>query len=295
MDLWTKIRKNLAIHLPRLEAWALSAFGQGEIETIAGHAVARSGSGPSAPLVSFARAFVEKATSPPNRFTENGEQALLDRLASLPARTVFDVGANVGTWSHYALKVFAQAELHAFEIVPATFEELRLHLPAEARVHLNAFGLSDIAGKVTVNLYSSSLISSMYALDGDCQKSRQVECAVQRGADYAAVHGVERIDMLKVDVEGAEGKVLSGFEPMLSEGRIRLIQFEYNRGAILGDFLLKHAYDFFAPRGYKLGKLMPDGVHFHPYHFAYEDFVGPNYIACREDDSELLEMIADRH
>ena len=83
-----------------------------------------------------------------------------------------------------------------------------------------------------------------------------------------------------------------GFEPMISEKRIRLIQFEYNRGAIIGDFLLKHAYQFFRPRGYRLGKLTPGGVQFHDYELAHEDFLGPNYIACRDDDAELIRHIS---
>ena len=152
--------------------------------------------------------------------------------------------------------------------------------------------MNDRAGRVAVHIYSSNLLSSIFALDSDSNAVGQVDCEVRRGADYAAAHDIQRIDILKIDVEGAEGKVLAGFDPMISEGRVRLIQFEYNRGAILGDFLLKHAYAFFTPRGYRLGKLMPDGVHFHTYHFGHEDFAGPNYVACREDDAELIRLIA---
>ena len=47
----------------------------------------------------------------------------------------------------------------------------------------------------------------------------QLDCEVRRGADYAAEHGIAAIDMLKINVEGAEGKVLEGFEPMISEGQ----------------------------------------------------------------------------
>ncbi|HTU53386.1 MAG TPA: FkbM family methyltransferase [Acetobacteraceae bacterium] len=190
--------------------------------------------------------------------------------------------------------VFPRADLHAFEIVPATFAELRASVPEEPRVHLNGFGLGDVAGPVTVNLYQSTALSSMLALDTDRSIIGQVGSSVQRGADYAASCGIDRIDVVKIDVEGAEGKVLSGFEPMISEGRIRLIQFEYNRGAIVGDFLLKHAYAFFSARGYRLGKLGPDGVLFHAYDVAYEDFVGPNYVACRQDDADLIGAIAVR-
>ena len=106
MSLESRIKKNLAVYLPALQTWALSGFSQGEIETIAGHVAKRAGRNPSQPLIVFARALVENATAVPNRFTENGEQALLDRLAPLPVRMLFDVGANVGTWSAHALKVF---------------------------------------------------------------------------------------------------------------------------------------------------------------------------------------------
>ena len=112
------------------------------------------------------------------------------------------------------------------------------------------------------------------------------------GDDYAALNSVDSIDFLKIDVEGAEKKVLRGFKDMLGSRAIRLIQFEYNRGAIIGDFLLKDAYEFFSAFGYKLGKLVPEGVLFHDYHYSYENFVGPNYVACREDDIDLQNLIS---
>lgn len=285
------ICKNFMIWLAGLQMRALRGCNQNNIETIANHVVERAADDRSQSLVRFARAVVERATNVPNRFTMNGEQTLLDRISPLPIKTVFDVGANVGEWSLHALEKFPRAELHAFEIVPSTFEQLRRRLPRDPRVNLNPFGLSDDIGRVGVNLYSSNLISSMFPLDEEVPVDR-IECPVERGADYAAGRAIDRIDLLKIDVEGAEGKVLAGFEPMISQGCIRLIQFEYNRGALLGDFLLKHAYAFFSRFGYRLGKLTPRGVQFHPYHVAYENFAGPNYVACRENDAALIGMIA---
>ena len=292
MPVAEKIRKNLAVYLPSVQRWLLSGFAQGEIETIARHVAERVGRNPSEPLVAFAHALAEKATSVPNLFAENGERALLDRLSSGSVRVVFDVGANIGTWSRHALKVFPNAELHAFEIVPDTCSLLRGNIGGDKRVHVNQFGLSDESGNVDVHLYSSNLISSMFSLDIQRDVTKTIACAVRRGADYAAAQGIDHIDVLKIDVEGAEGKVLSGFEPMFSERRIGVVQFEYNRGAILGDFLLKHAYKFFRPRGYRLGRLGPEGVQFHEYELAHEDFLGPNYVACREDDAEMIGLIS---
>ena len=292
MPLAAKIKKNLAVHLPSVQRRLLRGFSQGEIETIARHVAERCERNPSEKLVAFARALAEKATAVPNMFHANGEQALLDRLAGDTVRVVFDVGANVGTWSRHALKVFPRAQLHAFEIVPDTCAILQGQIGGDERVHINPFGLSDAAGGVDVHLYSSNLISSMFSLQNERDARPTIRCEVRRGADYAASQGIGHIDVLKVDVEGAEGKVFSGFEPMFSEKRIGIVQFEYNRGAILGDFLLKHAYEFFRPRGYRLGKLGPEGVAFHEYELAHEDFLGPNYVACREEDAQTIARIS---
>jgi len=287
----TRIRKNLAIHMARMQSFILQSLPVAEVETIARHVSEWTGQNPSHPLIAFARTLADKATHVPNKFAENGERALLDRIADLPFHQLFDLGANIGTWSRHAVERFPDADLHAFEIVPATFEILRQNLTKAPRIHLNCFGLSNTDGKVAVHVYSSNLISSMFALDSDKSSFSKVECEVRRGAQYCTERGVHNIDALKIDVEGAEGAVLEGFEPMISERRVRLIQFEYNRGSILGSFLLKHAFDFFTPRGYRLGKLTPAGVAFHEYHFAHEDFIGPNYVACRRDDTELIRRI----
>jgi hypothetical protein len=54
----------------------------------------------------------------------NGECWLLDRLREIPITTIFDVGANRGRWSAAASLRFPDAEIHAFEIVPATYGDL---------------------------------------------------------------------------------------------------------------------------------------------------------------------------
>ncbi len=292
MSLSKKIKKNLAIQMARLQAGFLSGMSRGEIETIARHVVEQQGQGNDLPLVMFSRAHLEKSTHVPNRFQLNGERFLLDALQPLGFSMLFDVGANKGTWSTHAHSVFPEADLHAFEIVQETCSKLETALGRGDNIHINDFGLSDEAGEVPVYLYDSDLLSSVYKFEADGGFSGQkILGRVERGADYCESHGITAIDFLKVDVEGAEGRVLEGFRPMLASGSIRLIQFEYNRGALVGDFLLKHAYEFFTGLGYRLGKLGPDGVHFHDYDFIYEDFIGPNYVACRDDDAELINVI----
>jgi hypothetical protein len=92
-------------------------------------------------------------------------------------------------------------------------------------------------------------------------------------------------------VEGMEESVLRGFQDMFSQHRIRLVQFEYNTTNIISKFLLRDAHQFFARFDYRLGKLFPNYVDFRNYHYRQEDFCGPNMIAIRNEDSELLKLL----
>lgn len=291
MNVAYKVRKNLAIRLAVMQQSLLNGFSLPEIEAIAGNVALMTRALPSQPLVTYARMLIERSTTP-NEFALNGEQLLLDRVSSLPFKVLFDVGANIGTWATYAAKTFPRADLHAFEIVPSTFAQLRSALKNDARIFLNCFGLSDATGSIAINTYKSHYISSMFALDATEEFTGQIQCEVESGEKYVRDHGIKQIDFLKVDVEGAEGKVLCGFQTLLAHNSVRLIQFEYNRGALLGDFLLKQAYGYFKPLGYQLGKLTPGGVFFHNYELTHEDFVGPNYVAIRHDDDELRNLIS---
>lgn len=71
-------------------------------------------------------------------------------LAQFDLKTV-DVGANIGDWSTMALKLYPQAKIHAFEIVPQTFAILKNNIQANnTRIVLNNFGLLD--GQQTIDI-----------------------------------------------------------------------------------------------------------------------------------------------
>ena len=119
-------------------------------------------------------------------------------------------------------------------------------------------------------------------------KFREVSCEVRSGDEYLREQAIERIDFLKLDVEGAERLVLQGFAQTLEAGRIDVIQFEYGKVAILTHFLLKDFYDVLEGKGYAVGKLFPDHVDFRAYKLEDEDFLGPNYVAVRRERADII-------
>jgi hypothetical protein len=100
-------------------------------------------------------------------FAINGEFWLLDRLKHSSVEMVFDVGTNHGEWSTAAAARFPNAVIHAFEIVPLTYNYLEGAARKTSRIRPNPFGLSDRAGFVDVNVWEKNdTVSSMLGLGG---------------------------------------------------------------------------------------------------------------------------------
>jgi len=220
----------------------------------------------------------------------NGEAEMLRRLAPFAPATLFDVGANTGEWCLAARRAMPDAALHAFEIDPDTAALLAERLKDAPRIALNAFGFAEKEGEVRIFVRpeeSTSTTMLATGTEGLLEKSVRVTT----GDAYAAKHGLDRIDLLKIDVEGAEPRVLEGFGGCFARGMITMVQFEYGPANLQTRFLLEDFYRFFEERGFVVGKIFPEGVTFGPYLMQDEDFRGPNFLACRSERADIVEAL----
>jgi FkbM family methyltransferase len=215
---------------------------------------------------------------------KNGERWLLGALGAEPMRTVLDVGANVGDWSLLAAAAFPQATIYALEIVPSTAATLRARTAAISRIKVFDHGLAELTGTLALRFNPAATAHTTFTEYPHGWAGERIEGRVLRGDEFLRREGIGRLDLLKLDVEGAEHLVLRGLGGALSERRIRFIQFEYGRVNILTGFLLKDFYELFARYGYVVGKIYPDSVDFRDYDLGDEDFLGPNYLACARDE-----------
>ncbi|MDT5269206.1 MAG: hypothetical protein QOH49_1392 [Acidobacteriota bacterium] len=153
---------------------------------------------------------------------------------------VFDVGANVGLFTLFVNDRCRDARVYAFEPIPVTHAALESNVRryAPGSVAFNC-GLSDRNGSATFTFYPKvSASSGMYAdaredeavtrafvtNQGEEMKAYadelmegrfegvQYECRLRTVSDVMREQGVERIDLLKVDVEKSEADVLRGIE-----------------------------------------------------------------------------------
>ena len=145
---------------------------------------------------------------------EPAESAAL-KAAAAGASVIFDIGANVGYFSlRWATGMASSGSIHAFEPVPATYDRLARNVALNGLgdvVRTNNLGVGNHPGtfRFHVPSFSGSGAASLMNLHPD-EDTMEVEAEVTTLDAYFAEHGLNRLDLVKVDVEGAELMVLHG-------------------------------------------------------------------------------------
>ncbi len=126
----------------------------------------------------------------------------------LPDRPVIvDAGANFGAAAAWFLAHHPDADLHCFEPQSENFRLLSANLGGRPNVALHRAAVGAHAGTVALHLAAHGAEHSTVA--GAAGAATEVVPAV-RLADYLATAGLDRVDLLKLDVEGSEIDALVG-------------------------------------------------------------------------------------
>lgn len=154
------------------------------------------------------------------------EMEVLEVLARFLGRgDVFvDVGANIGFFSAVALGLVGErGEVHCFEPAPAHYRRLeRLReLNPTHQLHLNDCALGQSEGESILNISSgpnigwNTLVPGFMAADPDRE---EVAVPIRRLDAYLAESAIDRIALIKIDVEGYELPVLKGLSYAFARG-----------------------------------------------------------------------------
>lgn len=176
---------------------------------------------------------------------------------------IFDVGANVGEYSAALLAQFPGARIHAFEPHPRNCE--KFIVPGdEARLHLHRCALGEVEADLTLFDYAEREGSAHASLHREVLTEihgaavATTRVPVDTVDAVAQKQGIDRIALLKIDVEGHELAVLKGASRLLAANAIRCIQFEFNEMNRVSRVFLK---DFRALLpNHDLYRLLPKGM-----------------------------------
>jgi FkbM family methyltransferase len=152
--------------------------------------------------------------------------------ALLPPGGIFlDVGAHVGYFSLVAAKqVGPSGQVYAVEPNPAPFTALQRHLVANRISHVNVYmlGLAEVEGSTRLHVPDVTVHRDYNATFLPRAGWEPIDVPIQRLDDCLNAWNVSRIDLMKIDVEGSEPRVLAGGAARLAGGVVRHVMIEIN-------------------------------------------------------------------
>lgn len=157
------------------------------------------------------------------------------RLAGLGPLTIFDVGAYIGEISKVYAELFPAAQVYSFEPFFGSFEQLKRNMTSFPNVHVYNMGLLDRGGRQ--QFYSNTFAPTNSLLEPDSaadktwgkgvvQTQALIECEFATLDEFIEKNNIAKVDILKMDVQGTETRVLTGATKALNEGRIAVIYSE---------------------------------------------------------------------
>jgi FkbM family methyltransferase len=149
------------------------------------------------------------------------------------ASVIFDIGANAGIYSLAAAASNPEVVVHAFEPSPdiaAHFRHTVAQNYLQNRIHVHQCAVTREGGTVQLNFFSGEHRDNegMNYITTERRSAESIEVDSVSVDDFCHQHGIDRIDLMKIDVQGGEPAVLAGAREMINRKAIRSIYFELN-------------------------------------------------------------------
>lgn len=137
------------------------------------------------------------------------------------ARVILDCGGGNGWFAKAAKAIWPNAQIHSFE--PAT-RFIQSFQPVSSNHTIHRVAVGDYDGDVKLNLTSNPESNSLleFLPDGPLHKVHAPagsETVPMHTLDSIITEGIESVDILKMDVQGAELRVLQGAKHLLETAR----------------------------------------------------------------------------
>ena len=147
-------------------------------------------------------------------YADRAERQLLRKIL-FPAAVVVDVGANIGIYTNFFSRCIGPTGLvHSFEPSPESFKRLQSVTRKLANVRLKQAAVGESSGRST--LYMSDKLNvdhRAYLPEGDSRHSLPIEMIALD--DYFKPG--ERVDLIKMDIQGYELHSLLGANRVLAD------------------------------------------------------------------------------
>lgn len=143
-----------------------------------------------------------------------GETTRLFLALLKDARTVIDIGANTGLFALLAAKAKPTCKVWAFEPVPFIFDMLQKNIRLNQLANLEAIpaAVTDFVGELTFYITRTNV--GIPTDSSSCQSFRahveELRLPTVTLDEQVRRSGIARVDILKIDAEAAEARVIRG-------------------------------------------------------------------------------------
>ncbi len=166
---------------------------------------------------------------------------------------VFDIGANIGLYTLlFSKKVESEGRVFSFEPSPEAYFRLKQNVVLNKinNVKLYNMGISDKTGN-----------SEFFICEDDAYNSlgkkpmmpivKTIDVPITTIDEFCLKEKINKVDLIKIDTEGAEFLVLKGAEKLLTSDNAPILICEYNRLTEEGyDYKITDLYDYLVKIGY---------------------------------------------
>ncbi|MEL7833623.1 FkbM family methyltransferase [Fodinibius sp. Rm-B-1B1-1] len=157
---------------------------------------------------------------------------------------IVDIGANIGAFALYARQWNKSADIFCFEPNPLVRSMLEANTKNINGITKEFCALGDSAGELTLfqHPYNTGATTTSRKVAG----ANEVNVEVKEAGKALKEKGIKKIDVLKIDTEGAEIPILKGMSELLADTKIIMLEYhtEEDRRAIdelLDDFCIYDA------------------------------------------------------
>jgi len=147
-------------------------------------------------------------------------------------KTIFDLGANIGTWTLMAKALIPDATVHAFEPVPQ-YQDGYLESTKKLKnvtLHKVGTGRENKQEKFNLSGHSSSFLDvgeNLLKMFPGESKTGEINVEMVRLDDYIVLKNIPLPDLMKLDVEGFEMEVLSGALKCMKHCRFIILEVSF--------------------------------------------------------------------
>jgi FkbM family methyltransferase len=189
---------------------------------------------------------------------ENAGVSAFLRSQLRPGMVVIDVGANVGDVAAVAAEcVTASGRVIAFEASPDNARLLRERFGALPQVDVRHAAVSDQSGTLMLHLDAKS--SKRHSLFEAAVSVRGSSVTVPAITLDDVRRELPRVDLLKIDAQGAEGRIVAGGRTLLQRD-LPVVLFElWPRGMLAAGTAPAELFEVFDRLGYRCVRLSVKG------------------------------------